>query len=499
MLVGRSRLQPSLPQHMVPQHMVMESAREWVGPRRLRAASRFPCAVSLLAAECLALAAALVCGAVLTGAFVGSAGRAAAVDAQGLHGPFAILVASAVAVILYLGSQAHFTRRVPLWTALRTVLFAGTVALLCDGFAGYVLQQDGPRALPIITWASYPLFSAAARSLARQMLAAFGLWSVRTVMVSNRSSATQIVNALASEPALGYEVAAVIDPGRLGAFAQGGRWSQLLHEYDAGLLMLSYDSATVCDRQMVESLVRDRVPFAVMPQLDGLPVLGFEQVRFFSHDTVMFTYRNNLAQPLSRLIKLVFDVAAATAALLVLAPVLVLLAVLVKLDGGPAFFGHRRIGAGGRQFRCLKFRSMVMDSDAVLKRLLESDPDAAAEWAETQKLTNDPRITPIGRILRATSLDELPQLFNVLRLEMSLVGPRPIVQQEVARYGEDIAYYHETRPGLTGLWQVSGRSGTSYAQRVQLDTWYVKNWTVWHDLAIIAKTVPAVLKRRGAC
>jgi undecaprenyl-phosphate galactose phosphotransferase len=116
----------------------------------------------------------------------------------------------------------------------------------------------------------------------------------------------------------------------------------------------------------------------------------------------------------------------------------------------------------------------------------------------TQKLRNDPRITWIGRLLRSTSLDELPQLLNVLRLEMSLVGPRPIVRSEVPRYAADITYYYETRPGLTGLWQVSGRSDTSYERRVQLDTWYVKNWTIWHDLAILAKTLPAVLKRRGA-
>ena len=147
----------------------------------------------------------------------------------------------------------------------------------------------------------------------------------------------------------------------------------------------------------------------------------------------------------------------------------------------------------------LKFRSMVTNSEAVLQQLLSTNPLAAAEWQQAQKLRHDPRITKLGSFLRRTSLDELPQLINVLRLEMSLVGPRPIVQAEIARYGEDIAYYYETRPGLTGLWQVSGRTETAYAHRVQLDTWYVKNWTIWHDLAIIAKTVPAVLQRRGAC
>jgi undecaprenyl-phosphate galactose phosphotransferase len=130
--------------------------------------------------------------------------------------------------------------------------------------------------------------------------------------------------------------------------------------------------------------------------------------------------------------------------------------------------------------------------------VLDSDPRAAAAWAADQKLPNDPRITKIGRFLRRSSLDELPQLFNVLRGEMSLVGPRPIVAAEVARYESDIEYYYEAKPGITGLWQVSGRNDTGYARRVKLDVWYVRNWTLWHDIAILLKTIPAVFLRRGA-
>jgi undecaprenyl-phosphate galactose phosphotransferase len=141
---------------------------------------------------------------------------------------------------------------------------------------------------------------------------------------------------------------------------------------------------------------------------------------------------------------------------------------------------------------------MVQDADRVLDHVLATDPAAAAEWAATQKLRDDPRVTAFGRFLRRSSLDELPQLFNVLRGEMSLIGPRPIVQAEVARYGEEIEYYYQTKPGITGLWQVSGRSDTSYQRRVALDVWYVRNWTLWHDIAILLKTVPAVLLQRGA-
>jgi undecaprenyl-phosphate galactose phosphotransferase len=212
----------------------------------------------------------------------------------------------------------------------------------------------------------------------------------------------------------------------------------------------------------------------------------------------MLVSRNNLARPFSRAVKAAFDQVVAAAFVLLFAPLLLVLAAVVRSDGGPAFYRHRRIGASGRSFGCIKFRTMVTDADRVLDQVLATDPAAAAEWAATQKLNDDPRITRFGRFLRRSSLDELPQLFNVLRGEMSLVGPRPIVQAEVGRYAEDIEYYYETKPGLTGLWQVSGRSDTSYERRVRLDVWYVRNWTLWHDIAILLKTIPAVFLQRGA-
>jgi UDP-galactose-lipid carrier transferase len=227
-------------------------------------------------------------------------------------------------------------------------------------------------------------------------------------------------------------------------------------------------------------------------------VVGFRQHYFLGHDIVMLVSSVNLTRPLSRVLKLLFDQIAATILLLLMTPLLLTLIIIVRADGGPAFYRHRRIGAGGRVFDCIKFRSMVVDADRVLRRVLATDPEAAKEWAATQKLRDDPRVTPIGRFLRRSSLDELPQLLNVLRGEMSLVGPRPIVHAEVAKYGTDIEHYYAAKPGITGLWQVSGRSEMSYVRRVQLDAWYVRNWTLWHDIAILFKTIPAVFLQRGA-
>jgi undecaprenyl-phosphate galactose phosphotransferase len=232
--------------------------------------------------------------------------------------------------------------------------------------------------------------------------------------------------------------------------------------------------------------------------MEELPVIGLRQHYFFGHDIVMLVSQSNLARPLARVLKWSFDQIAALTLVILLAPLLCSLVILVRRDGGPALFRHRRVGAGGRTFDCIKFRTMVVDADTTLRRAIQQDRDLAAEWASTQKLSNDPRITPIGRFLRRSSLDELPQLLNVLRGEMSLVGPRPIVQAEVARYASDIEHYYAAKPGLTGLWQVSGRSDISYTRRVKLDVWYVRNWTLWHDVAILFKTIPAVFLQRGA-
>lgn len=204
------------------------------------------------------------------------------------------------------------------------------------------------------------------------------------------------------------------------------------------------------------------------------------------------------ASPIGRGIKLSMDFAIAALALIALSPLLLAIAVYVKCDGGPALYAQTRIGRDGRHFRCWKFRTMVVDAEQKLQAMLASDPAAAAEWAETQKLTVDPRVTGIGAVLRRTSLDELPQLLNVLHCDMSLVGPRPITDAEVERYADHIVSYFAVRPGVTGLWQVSGRSATTYARRIQLDVRYVRSWSLLQDLSILLRTIPAVLLRRGA-
>jgi len=204
-------------------------------------------------------------------------------------------------------------------------------------------------------------------------------------------------------------------------------------------------------------------------------------------------------EPVRDALVLRLNQAAALLLLLMLSPLLLLVTFLIwRRDGAPVLFAHYRVGHNGKLFRCMKFRTMLRNSEQVLSDLLRDDPKARAEWAQDQKLSNDPRITPVGDFLRKSSLDELPQLLNVLRGEMSLVGPRPITVAELTRYGKVRWHYLSVRPGITGLWQVSGRNNTTYDERVALDRRYVEQRSLWLDIGILVKTVRVVVAREGA-
>ena len=216
--------------------------------------------------------------------------------------------------------------------------------------------------------------------------------------------------------------------------------------------------------------------------------------------TNLIVYKNRLKSKYREWIHIASNYILAILLLPILLPIIAILALLIKKESpGPVFFAHTRIGKHGKQIPTLKFRSMYVDAQERLEKLLETDPDIKKEWEKNFKLKNDPRVTKIGAFLRKTSLDELPQIFNVLKGEMNFVGPRPVIQQEIDQYyKEDAEYYFMVKPGITGLWQVSGRSDTDYDFRVATDKWYVSNWSLWLDVVILFKTVKTVLKREGA-
>lgn len=412
------------------------------------------------------------------------------------HGWGTLLVL--LCLLSHFASRGHYTSRVPFWTQLGDVVIAIIVALACDIFLTIAVYDRPVQLEGLLRWVLLCPCLLLLRTTARQILSTAGCWTLRTLIVAAPNEIESARAALTSDTALGYSLVGSVSPESAAVLGD----DELLHMVamcGADFVVVSVGGSDPdVERAALGSVRRSGLPIALVPTMEELPVTGFRQHYFLGHDIVMLISQSNLTRPFSQVLKWAFDQTAALALVILLSPLLCALAIMVRRDGGPALFRHRRIGAGGRMFDCIKFRTMVVDADEVLRKTIRADAQSAAEWAATQKLRDDPRVTRIGSFLRRSSLDELPQLLNVLHGEMSLIGPRPIVQAEVARYGSDIEYYYAAKPGLTGLWQVSGRSDMSYARRVRLDVWYVRNWTLWHDIAILFKTIPAVFLQRGA-
>jgi undecaprenyl-phosphate galactose phosphotransferase len=405
-------------------------------------------------------------------------------------GPAAVLF---VALAGCLALKGRYSDRIPFWSELRVLLSAAL--LTASAVLAVAEVSEGVRGFwaAMVTLLLFPAPALAAGRIARHVLLRSGLWTRKVLVVGTATDALHVERALHADRALGYHVVRRMDPT---AAMATSALRALLHGHGARMLVIA-DGHTLTG-PILNAALRSRIPCAVVPQWVALSHASAEAASFLSHDAMLMAIRDGAQRPLERAAKIVVDLVGAALLLVLTAPLFLLIAVANLLDGGPVFFVHRRVGINGRSFPCLKFRTMRVDGDRVLAAALAANPALAAEWAATRKLRVDPRVTRIGRFVRKTSFDELPQLINVLRLEMSLVGPRPIVQSEVALFGPEIAAYYTARPGLTGLWQVSGRSNTSYARRVQLDAWYVHNWSFWNDIALLLKTVPALLSREGA-
>jgi undecaprenyl-phosphate galactose phosphotransferase len=237
----------------------------------------------------------------------------------------------------------------------------------------------------------------------------------------------------------------------------------------------------------------------VLPRISRLPLINSEFFSSINHKGMALYVKNKLLHPGERAIKSVFDKVLSVILFILFLPLLLILYVIVYISSkGDPIYKQKRVGEGGRRFNIYKFRTMRVDADKMLEEILENDPVKKAEWEKEFKLKEDPRITKVGKFLRRTSLDELPQLFNVFQGKMSLVGPRPIIEDEIPKYGEYFDYFTAVKPGITGLWQVSGRNDIPYDERVRLDVWYVRNWSMELDIMILVKTAAIVLMRKGS-
>ncbi|HHT0105264.1 TPA: undecaprenyl-phosphate galactose phosphotransferase WbaP [Raoultella planticola] len=403
----------------------------------------------------------------------------------------------------------HYFYRKTFWfelkEILRTLIIFSVIEIAVMAFATWSFS----RTLWVITWLCILFFLPLSRMLSKRILDRLGLWKRDTWIIGNGENAREAYRAISSENNLGLIVVGFIKAEKnnnthhnqisnIPVLEKDTSWLDSIDNKTQFIVAVESNEGDVRNRWLRSFMIKGYRYVSVIPTLRGMPLDSTDMSFIFSHEVMIFRVQQNLAKLSSRIIKRVFDIVGALLIITIISPLLLYISRKVKADGGPAIYGHERIGKGGRKFKCLKFRSMVTNSQEVLNDLLSNNLEAKAEWDATFKLKDDPRITQIGKFLRRTSLDELPQLFNVLRGEMSLVGPRPIITAELERYNEEVDYYLLSKPGMTGLWQVSGRSDVDYETRVYLDAWYVKNWSMWNDIAILFKTITVVLKRDGA-
>ncbi|ELS4496167.1 undecaprenyl-phosphate galactose phosphotransferase WbaP [Klebsiella michiganensis] len=402
----------------------------------------------------------------------------------------------------------HYFYRKTFWfelkEILRTLVIFATIEIAVLAFTTWSF----PRIAWILTWVLVLVLVPTLRMVAKLILDKLNLWQRDTWVIGCGANAQEAYLAINSERNLGLNIVGFVASDGLSTsgkkinglpvIAESPKWLKGINKKTQFIVAVESDQSDIRNNWLRNFMIQGYRYVSVIPTLRGMPLDSTDMSFIFSHEVMIFRVQQNLAKWSSRFLKRSFDVIGSLAIITVLSPLLIYISQKVKKDGGPAIYGHERIGKGGKPFKCLKFRSMVINSKEVLDDLLEKDMDAKREWDSTFKLKNDPRVTKIGSFLRRTSLDELPQLFNVLKGEMSLVGPRPIITAELARYNEEVDYYLLSKPGMTGLWQVSGRSDVDYETRVYLDAWYVKNWSMWNDIAILFKTVGVVLKKDGA-
>jgi undecaprenyl-phosphate galactose phosphotransferase len=414
-------------------------------------------------------------------------------------------------LVVFLGIEGLYTQRRTLWNEIAHLTKAIALGLIAV-FAALALVQRGvvvSRSTVVLTALILLIAMPTSRYWTKRVLGVLGIWRKRILILGSTTTAKLAMRGLASDPVLGYEIAGLLDddPTKKGKCVGSYRGKSVFvlgNLSDASEQMDQTGARDVLiampkleeDRLLaiVHDLQQRCETIYVVPQLWCLPMMNLRVDGFLRERLMMLKLSNNLEKPWNICLKRTFDLLLGFVMALLAFPFCLILALLIKVDSkGPALFVHERLGYRGTTFRCIKFRTMHLSGDEMLTQHLQHNPDAAVEWHRYAKLrVHDPRITRLGRFLRKWSLDEFPQLWNVLKGDMSLVGPRPYLPQELGRIGVDLVTILSSRPGMTGFWQVSGRNEVTLDDRVQLEAWYVRNWTVWFDCIILAKTIRTV-------
>ncbi len=416
-----------------------------------------------------------------------------------------------VIFLLFMHICRLYTRQMQFWRVIAGIFKACLYGFLTEVLFLYVIQAAGTTSrlytvlLWILTFFTILLF----RYIVKVTLDKTAFISEPVLLLGTGMNAEIVVEHLRSDMGFPYRFIGYLEDERetpaatlpqlpkLGTFAEA---ASIVRETGVQKVLVL---ASGLSRASIQKIVYELQPLvrgiSVIPDMEMLPFLTVDIESLIDGRVVVFRMRNNLKNRWNRILKYLFDWCAALLGGIIVSPVVLGIALWIWKDSpGPVIFKHKRIGRCGKEFWCYKFRTMSVDAKEKLEKLLETDPEAKKEWEENYKLKNDPRITRSGRFLRRTSLDELPQIFNVLKGEMSLVGPRPIIRDEIPRSGKYIEDSYMVRPGITGMWQTGGRNDIDYDERVQMDTWYVRNWNIWFDIVLLWRTIAVVLGQKGA-
>ena len=407
--------------------------------------------------------------------------------------------------------EGLYEKNLPFWDETRYLLKSISLAIITV-MAIVTLGKMSDKVSRLVLlgmWISsmfvFPIF----RFWGKKILYSMKLWRERVLILGAGNAGRLVMEGLQREKHMGYDGIGFLDDDeqKKGKIVNGKKvfgsvkyFPKFVKELGINTIIIAMPSLSSDKLSALTASVQSQaINTMVIPDLKGIALLNTELFHLFYEEIFLISIRNNLKSFTSRFVKRFFDVAVSMISLPVLLPLIGIIAIVIRLETrGAAIYAHERIGKNGKTFRCYKFRTMQKDAEEKLKEMLESSAILRSEWLKTWKLKEDPRITKIGRFLRKTSLDEFPQLFNVIKGEMSLVGPRPYLLREKDKISENLHVICSAKPGITGLWQVSGRSNTDYGYRIKLDSWYVMNWSLWLDIVILFRTIRVVVKMEGA-
>jgi undecaprenyl-phosphate galactose phosphotransferase len=414
--------------------------------------------------------------------------------------------------IFFFAYEGLLTKRFTFWDEIKYLwraIFLSTIATFSILFLGKIGIRYS-RTVVVLMGAIAFFIIPAIRLTAKRLLINIGIFRNKVLILGAGKTGQLIAKALRDERNLGYKVAGFLDddPKKVGKHIEGIKVHKGIDKAERYIGKSGISSVIIAmpnaGKEILNELINrfqhkaDSILF--VPDILGIAVLGTKIQHFFREQALALEIQNNLAKPLNIFLKRFFDFTFGSILLLLLFIPIIFMAFLIRIDSpGFPIFSQIRVGKKGKPFRCYKFRTMYVGADEKLQEIINNNENLRREWEQTWKLKDDPRVTRIGRFLRETSLDELPQLINVIRGEMSIVGPRPVTKDEIDKYYRDSAELcFSVPPGITGLWQVSGRSNTNYNYRIALDSWYVRNWNLWLDIVIIFKTIRVILKKEGA-